>query len=525
MALEITVRTPALYPAQEAVIAARGRYNCLRPGRRWGKTELGIYLAIEVMIPPSGRGQPVGWFAPEYKYADEAWDRLVWRLGPLIKSANKTKGLLTLINGGSCEIWTLENNPDAGRSRKYKLAIVDEAGLVPRLRVVWDAAIRPTLIDLEGSAWLLGTPNPVGPDFDEMWDIADGGKPDSRQWRSFVGRTVDNPHLPNIIEEVENARLSGMPEWQYLQEYEGVPATSDRMVFPKMVLDSQRDRYADDPLHTGDLLFMGNGERDLSLVDGVPDWKWSPQKNPWKLWCALERDDRGLLRPPQHRTYAMGIDISAGMGASNSTCCVIDTETMEQVGEWASSTVSPEEFARQMAAAGFWWGGSSGMAFMAWEANGVGGVFGKTVVETLMYPWVYYHTEEGRKDRAPTDKFGWTSNRQRKQDLLNVLRAAMARNDLAVRSEALLDECKRYVVGPSGEYMPSILVDDGEARATHGDRVIGAGVAWYARERMGRCPPPEREAPKGTFEERKKRAQAGLLSDSRKWWKTGAEKV
>ena len=50
---------------------------------------LGIYLAIEVMIPPSGRGQPVGWFAPEYKYADEAAG-----LHPSHVSLELTEGML-----------------------------------------------------------------------------------------------------------------------------------------------------------------------------------------------------------------------------------------------------------------------------------------------------------------------------------------------------------------------------------------------------------------------------------------------
>jgi hypothetical protein len=488
----------------------------LRPGRRWGKTELGVDEAMESMID----GDPVGWFAPEYKYADEAWDRLTWRLAPIIKSKNQTKGLIRLVTGGSVEIWTLENNPDAGRSRKYKKVIVDEAGLVPALRKVWESSIKPTTHDFEDPVvWFLGTPNPAGPDFDELWEIAGSPRADAKLWRSFVGRTVDNPHLPNIVEEVALARAGGMPEWQYLQEYEGVPATSDKMVFPTMVIRQQIERFADDPYATGDLLFVGEGERDLSLVPGVPEWKFTPQAGPWKLWIGLEEDESGLIRPPQNRTYVMGIDISGGMGASNSTAVVIDADTLEEVGEWASAVVSPEEFARQMAAAGHWWGGQHGFAFLCWEANGYGGIFGKTLVEKLFYPWVYFHTEEGRMDRAATTKYGWTSNRQSKQDLLNEFRAALARFDVAIRSEALLDECKRYVVGTSGEYMPSALVEEGaDARATHGDRVIGGGLAWYARERLGRCPPPERAAPKGTFAERKARADRKRSREARNWW-------
>ena len=66
-------------------------------------------------------------------------------------------GGIELPNGGLVEVWTLENE-DAGRGRKYKRAIVDEAAMVAKLKSSWEESIRPTLTDMEGDAWFLSTP-------------------------------------------------------------------------------------------------------------------------------------------------------------------------------------------------------------------------------------------------------------------------------------------------------------------------------------------------------------------------------
>jgi len=96
---------------------------------------------------------PVAYFAPTYKLLEGTYKELLAALSPVIRKKHDNQ-FIELITGGIIEFWSLEN-PLAGRSRKYKLAIVDEAAFNRNLWQSWTEAIRPTLTDLKGDAWFL----------------------------------------------------------------------------------------------------------------------------------------------------------------------------------------------------------------------------------------------------------------------------------------------------------------------------------------------------------------------------------
>jgi hypothetical protein len=106
----------------------------------------------------------------------------------------------------------LDGNDNPGRSRKYKLAIIDEAAAAPNLKNAWEQAIRPTLADLEGSAWFLSTPKGLN-HFHDLY--ARGLKPDS-DWKSWQMPSATNPYLPPA--EIEAARRE-LPRLVFEQEF------------------------------------------------------------------------------------------------------------------------------------------------------------------------------------------------------------------------------------------------------------------------------------------------------------------
>lgn len=188
--------------AGEAVQRPRLRLN---KRRRFGKTT----LLCDLLIPPALDGLPVGWFAPNYKLLLEAWRVLLSALAPVIRRANANDHRMELLTGGMLDFWTLEDR-DAGRSRKYKRVIIDEAGLVGDLAHIWYSAIRPTLADLEGDAYLGGTPKGRN-GFWELWQKG-GTDPDWAHWQM---PTETNPHIPP--EEIAAMRAS-MPALVVAQE-------------------------------------------------------------------------------------------------------------------------------------------------------------------------------------------------------------------------------------------------------------------------------------------------------------------
>jgi hypothetical protein len=193
--IEINLRKP--HAGQEPVVQSKARFRVIVCGRRWGKTAICINLAIETALA----GHPVGWFAPDYKRLLDAFDQITGILGKMVKSRNATTGVIELINGGKIEFWTLVDK-DAGRSRKYKRVIIDEAGMVLCLAESWRESIRPTLIDLEGDAIFAGTPKPPQAvplseyAFYAFYQRGLSQATEDEQWESFHAPSSSNPHLP-----------------------------------------------------------------------------------------------------------------------------------------------------------------------------------------------------------------------------------------------------------------------------------------------------------------------------------------
>ncbi|SRR6266540_72306 len=184
----LTIQLPRPHPGQRQILREARRFNTVACGRRWGKSTLGVNLIADTTLA----GYPFGWFAPTYKLLMEAWRDTIRVLRPVVRSSNASDHRIELVTGGVVEFWTLQDT-DAGRSRKYKRVFVDEAGLVPNLGEIWQAAIRPTLADYAGDGWLAGTPK--GRNF--FWECHNrGADPLQIDWASWQKPTEDNPHIP-----------------------------------------------------------------------------------------------------------------------------------------------------------------------------------------------------------------------------------------------------------------------------------------------------------------------------------------
>ena len=182
-----------LHPQQQYVKDHADRFNVVVCGRRWGKT----FLAQDLAITGLEMKQSVGWFSPNYKYLNESYKAIRNLIYESVVSANTTDYRIEAVNGGVIEFWTLEN-PDAGRSRQYDLAIIDEAGLVLELAERWREAIRATLLDTEGKAWIFGTPKP--PRSIQLKNYAFyqfflRGEAGLDRWKSFRQPSTNNPML------------------------------------------------------------------------------------------------------------------------------------------------------------------------------------------------------------------------------------------------------------------------------------------------------------------------------------------
>ena len=193
---------------QQAAYDEETRFFVIRCGRRWGKTAMMQNLAVTA----AANGEKVGWFAPDYKIQSEAFREIVDLLSPTIVSSSKIDGIITTQKGGRIDFWTLENER-AGRSRKYHKVFIDEAAFTkPNMMKVWQTAIKPALLDFQGSCIAASTPNGVDSE-NFFWQVCN--EPE-HGFTEYHAPTHTNPFLP--VEELEKLERENHP-LVYRQEY------------------------------------------------------------------------------------------------------------------------------------------------------------------------------------------------------------------------------------------------------------------------------------------------------------------
>ena len=200
------VQLPKLHTNQEKVRRESKRFNVLDCGRRWGKSKLSVNLLVEGALD----GYPVGYFAPTYKLLEGTFKECFNALEQVIKRKHDQQ-FIELVTGGIIEFWSLDN-PNAGRSRKYKVAIIDEAAFVKDLWDAWTQSIRPTLTDMKGGAWFMSTPKGKN-DFYKLWMRGQTGE---EGWASWQMPTSTNPFID--ISEIYSAEKD-LPALAFKQEY------------------------------------------------------------------------------------------------------------------------------------------------------------------------------------------------------------------------------------------------------------------------------------------------------------------
>lgn len=272
----VQVKLHRLHEGQKAIATDPARFRVVMCGRRFGKSALGIRLACDEAL----QGQPVGWFAPTYKYALEAWRELVDRLKDVTARVSEQDKRLELLTGGIVEVWTLDT-PDPARGRKYALVVIDEAGLARDLLDVWQQSIRPTLVDLGGRALILGTPKGRRHGFVVLFTRGQGDDPD---WKSFRAATLENPYIPP--EEIEAAKRE-LPDDIFAQEFEGIPTDDGANPFG---IDAIRNAVG--PLSDHAPVVYGVDlarSLDFSVMIGLDAWGRVCRVDRWQLPWAETR--------------------------------------------------------------------------------------------------------------------------------------------------------------------------------------------------------------------------------------------
>ena len=204
--MSVYITLPKPHEGQKKILDQKQRFNVLCCGRRFGKSKLAIKMLCETAIHSGS----AGYFTPTYRLLESSFKEIYTILDPLILRKHNNQ-FIELTTGGVIEFWSLDN-PQAGRSRKYNLAIIDEAAFVKDLWDAWTQSIRPTLTDMKGGAWFMSTPKGKN-DFYKLWMRGQTGE---EGWASWQMPTSTNPFID--ISEIYSAEKD-LPALAFKQEY------------------------------------------------------------------------------------------------------------------------------------------------------------------------------------------------------------------------------------------------------------------------------------------------------------------
>jgi hypothetical protein len=256
------------------------------------------------------------------------------------------------------------------------------------------------------------------------------------------------------------------------EELDRDPERSGSPFFQPDVLQRLKENCRE-PLDTGRLDFFSHScEPDKWIHDG---------RGEWLLWCEV------LLtgRPSSAYDFVMGIDVAAGGGGSLSSNSAISVAnvTGQKVAEFASPRTLPQDLARIAYAAGHWFRGPGGPAYLIFESNGSTGVqFAKSILE-LEYPRLFLDEVETEISRVKQKKPGYWNQGERKRPVLyGSYRQALSDGNFSNPSAQALDECKFYEHMPGGgiEHVAASSKNEDASGAghNHGDRATADALCW-----------------------------------------------
>ena len=99
--MEIQILLNKLHDSQQEIVRTKRRFNILKCGRRFGKTE----LMIDIVCNAALDGFPCGYWSPTYKDLYEVWKEVKRVLDPVTKRKDEQVKQIELITGGKVDFW------------------------------------------------------------------------------------------------------------------------------------------------------------------------------------------------------------------------------------------------------------------------------------------------------------------------------------------------------------------------------------------------------------------------------------
>lgn len=182
----VKIPLPKLHSGQLEARKQFKRFTVLAIGRRFGKT----FMALNLICTRAIEGKRCAYIAPNYSMTTKFFKNCAKRLAPIVKSINSKDYLIELVTDGSIQMFSFASI-NTIRGNDFDFVVIDEAAFCDNLKDEWDNAIRSVLIDRQGEALFLSTPN----GFNDFYTLFEKSKKD-KQWASVQMSSHKNPFIP-----------------------------------------------------------------------------------------------------------------------------------------------------------------------------------------------------------------------------------------------------------------------------------------------------------------------------------------
>jgi len=488
-----------LWPGQEAVIPKFQVENMLviLKARQLGLTWLcacyalwrAIFHTFELIIVISAKEDLAIEFLDRVKFM---FDRLPeWMKPPAYKRATTElsfgyeqkdgRGNVALL-GMNSTIKSLPATPDAGQSKTITLLIMDESALNRYCREIW-AAASPTLEHAEGKAIIISNPSKNRPGWSWTRDLytnamkgANGFKHIFLSWNEVPGRG------PDFL--ARKASEEGLDEEDLSMQY---PSTEEEAV---SVLGGS---------------YFGKAIARFTSVQGMRGYLKRLTDQAGKPIVEFETDSKGILEiwsePEKYwaNRYAIGSDVSEGLGETFSVAYVYDRLDQRFVARMRSNRVDADLWAERLMELGDYYNN----AWIGPERNGAGIT---TVIHLEeKYLNLFYRKQPGKIKGEYVKEYGWNETAENKQIICDELKRHLRLVFTNCPCAFLLDECSTFVRHENGK----LKHEDGKLD----DCVIAAGITLQVSLMMNAVENTKPKTKINKFAERIDRLEGGMYSD------------
>lgn len=338
---------------------------------------------------------------------------------------------------------------------------------------------------------------------DEIWIPLPSLKPEDKVWRGVVDvcekgtKVVRRVAFPEDYPFVTDGKKRS--PWydrecsravnpvEIAQELDIDYAGSDYQFFDPIAIERYKEQWCRDPEIVGDL------EIEIAHCNAL---RLTPNpKGHFAMFVPLNAQGR----VDAGEKYVLGVDVSAGTGASNSTIAVYSRRTNEKVAEFADPNVLPDDFGRFVVAVARFFND----ALIVPDRSGP---TGEVLVRRILaegYTNIYFRKNTKKIGAPVTDEPGIWLNPAVRTEVLQNYRDAIGHCTIINRSERALDECLRFIVNQSGNVEHSSAAnanDPSGAKSNHGDLVIADALATIALCDTGyRDQPQEQNIPQNSI--------------------------